>query len=100
MMIKGVENSQRRRREPVRLLVAFLFLVALVPLAARADCSSPTAIEGDTLYNSAHGTMQFCDGADWWSMKGVAANLPSCAVGDGIVMTSAGHWACSSGGPP
>ena len=67
---------------------------------ALAACSNPSGVAGDILYNSAHRTLQFCDDADWWAMKGYAAVLPSCAIGDGIIMSSAGHWECSSGGPP
>ena len=84
----------------MRLLLAALFLAVLSPTLARADCTDPVRPEGAILYNRDSKTVQFCDGADWWSMKGAEADLPSCAVGDGIVMTSAGYWACSPGGPP
>jgi len=75
-------------------------LLLLPASLALADCTDPPASEGKTLYNANSKTMQFCDGTDWWSMKGVVPDLPSCAEGDGIVMTSAGFWDCSPGGPP
>lgn len=75
--------------------VAFLLFVIAIPGTGYADCTSPSGVEGDQLYNADHKDMQFCDGTQWWSMKGVAAELPSCAEGDGIIMTSAGYWDCS-----
>lgn len=64
-----------------------------------ADCANPAAVEADTLYNADDKTMQYCDGGQWWAMKGIQVSLPACPEGDGIIMSSAG-WACSAGGPP
>ena len=82
-----------------RQTVVLLFLAVFGPLAAFANCTDPAGSEGDIIYNGEYQITQFCDGTDWWSMQGTEAPLPSCATGDGIVMTSAG-WACSPGGPP
>jgi hypothetical protein len=75
---------------------ALLFVSAV---AVRADCTNPAAPAGEQLYNADHKDMQFCDGTQWWGMKGAALDL-TCAEGDGIVMTSAGYWDCSPGEPP
>jgi hypothetical protein len=83
-------------------LFALILLVSIAGTAlspALADCIGPAAVEGKIIYNAGHKTMQFCDGTDWWAMKGVAVDLPSCAEGDGIVMSSAG-WDCTPGGSP
>jgi len=84
----------------MRLLLAALFLAVLTPALARADCTDPVRPEGSILYNADFKTVQFCDGSAWWSMKGIQEILPSCAAGDGIVMSSAGSWACAPGEPP
>ena len=49
------------------LLFALIFLVAA---QARAGCTNPTNNEGDMTYNHTFHTMQFCDGTNWYSMKG------------------------------
>jgi hypothetical protein len=48
------------------LLFALIFLVAA---QARAGCSAG-GNEGDQTYNKTFHTMQFCDGTNWYSMKG------------------------------
>lgn len=80
-------------------IILFVF-VLIIPAVGYADCANPPGVEGDQLYNADHKDMQFCDGTQWWSMKGHTASLPTCAEGDGIVMTSAGYWDCSPGESP
>lgn len=70
----------------VRGLIASLFfrrfaLIALaipalfsLPSAAYAACSSPAGAAGDQIYNSTFNLMQFCNGADWINMGGVASS--------------------------
>jgi len=48
-----------------------VFLIS-APHSARADCATPGGVTGDIFYNSDYGTYQFCDGTDWWTMKGSA----------------------------
>ena len=47
-----------------------LLLSFFVAIPSYADCINPAGIEGDQVYNSTHKTMQFCDGTNWYSMKG------------------------------
>jgi len=85
-----------------RLFPLLIFAAGLLSAAAaQAGCPNPNASggespEGAVVYNAAHKTMQFCDGTTWWAMKN-GGGLPSCAEGDGIVMTSSG-WDCGSSG--
>ncbi len=53
-----------------------LTLFTLSPTIAHADCANPNGIAGDQIYNSTHKTMQFCDGTNWYSMKGGASSTP------------------------
>lgn len=85
-----------------RLFRLLIFAAGLLfAAAAQAGCPNPNASggespEGAVVYNAAHKTMQFCDGTTWWAMKN-GGGLPSCAEGDGIIMTASG-WDCGSSG--
>jgi hypothetical protein len=78
----------------IRFSIAVLVFLLLGSTSASADCTNPPGVESQQLYNADYNTMQFCDGTNWWSMKG-GGGLPSCAEGDTIVMSSSG-WTCSS----
>jgi hypothetical protein len=96
------------------ILSALLAAIAQVlPIAARADCTIPAAVEGTIVYNTTHKMMQFCNGADWIAMGGrasVAQTLAALtdtdvtAVADGdclLYNNGTSKWepgACGSGG--
>lgn len=64
-----------------RFFLLSLFLVfSFTSNTAKADCVNPAGIEGDQVYNSTHKTMQFCDGTNWYSMKG--GNISGDNLGD------------------
>ncbi len=54
----------------------FLFFLTILafslPQPAQANCVAPAGIAGDQIFNSTYKTMQFCDGTNWYSMKGGA----------------------------
>jgi hypothetical protein len=77
-------------------VLAVVFLIAFAPGIALADCADPDGVEGMMAYNTTHKTAQFCDGTTWWGMKG-GGGLPTCPLGDYIVMTSTG-WDCDGAG--
>lgn len=76
----------------ILLLTLALWLIAA---PAYAVCSGPSGTEGEIMYNADYKTMQFCDGTNWWSMKGGGGGGLSCPDGD-IQYASGGTWACSS----
>ncbi len=47
--------------------------------ATAASCSSPTANEGDMIYNSAHHMYQFCGGTSWQPMGPIGASGSGCS---------------------
>ena len=56
-------------------LSLFAIIVALVAGTAQAGCPNPNesggeSPEGAQVYNLDHKVMQFCDGTNWYSMKG------------------------------
>ena len=61
--------------------------------ASYAACANPAGIAGDQMYNSTHNVMQFCDGTNWYSMKG-AMNL-SCSAGE-VIQWDGLAWACAA----
>ena len=61
--------------------------------ASYAACANPAGIAGDQMYNSTHNVMQFCDGTNWYSMKG-AMNL-SCSAGE-VIQWDGSAWACAA----
>ena len=82
------------------LAMLILSLVCLFPTAARADCTNPAGVAGEQVYNTTHATMQFCDGTNWYSMKGGAvaedtlADL-SCSNNQ-IPKWNGTVWACAA----
>lgn len=76
-------------------LIVFSFLVFVVSREAIADCSNPTGTEGQMTYNTTYKTAQFCDGTDWWSMKGGAggnvASFDNCQDGETPVYVAANN---------
>ena len=53
------------RRALVRI-VAVLALF-LLPLSARANCTSPAGVDGQTVYNTDYHCFQYCNGVHWMS---------------------------------
>ncbi len=80
-----------------RFFIFLIIFVLCLPGVAQADCSAPTGIAGDQIFNSTHKTMQFCDGTNWYSMKGGSGGgaLPTCPDGD-ILVYNSGAVSCSS----
>ena len=84
------------------ILLIVLSTLILLPAAAIAACSNPTGIEGDQVYNQTYSTMQFCDGTNWYSMKGGSSDtLSGLSCDDGeIAKWSVGSsaWICGTDG--
>lgn len=80
------------------ILAALISSLALSS-PAYADCASPSAEEGVMMYNTTYKTMQFCDGNNWWTMKGGStASLPiGCNPGE-MAQWNGTLWTCASGG--
>jgi hypothetical protein len=58
-------------RALLRLSPVLLFALACLAAGqARAGCTNPTGAESDMTYNKDYHTFQFCDGTNWYSMKG------------------------------
>ncbi len=51
-------------------ILFFTILSFSLSQPVQADCAAPAGIAGDQIFNSTHKTMQFCDGTNWYSMKG------------------------------
>jgi alpha-tubulin suppressor-like RCC1 family protein len=64
--------TRLNRHGPLCVLV-LLALVA-VPRAARADCTSPAAVESTTIYDSTAHALKICDGTSWLSVTGGASS--------------------------
>jgi hypothetical protein len=63
-----------------RLLAFILVLIAAMPAAAQADCSTPPGVAGNQFYNTTHNVMQYCNGTAWVIM-GAAGLGPSNVIG-------------------
>lgn len=50
--------------------IPLFFIIVFFNFSVLADCSDPAGKEGEQIYNGQYKTMQFCDGATWWNMKG------------------------------
>ncbi len=78
-----------------------LFIVGLFSFlgGAQADCTVPAGVEGDQIFNSTYKVMQFCDGTNWYSMKGGVKHtldILSCADGELAKWNSGGGvWECA-----
>lgn len=80
------------------LSLLILMTVCLFTTGAGAACTSPAGAEGDQVYNQTHKTMQFCDGTNWYSMKGGAIDkLGSLSCGTNqIAKWNGSAWACAA----
>ena len=58
-------------RSAVICIVAVLALF-LLPLSARANCTSPAGVEGQTVYNKDYHCFQYCNGVHWISFGTLA----------------------------
>ncbi len=65
-----------------------------------ADCSNPSGPAGRQMFNTTYKTMQFCDGTNWYSMKGgvkYTLDTLSCANGQVTKWNTGGSvWECAS----
>ena len=83
-------------------ITIFLFLIVFFSFTslAQADCVNPAGIEGEQVYNSTHKTMQFCDGTNWYSMKGgtvTTLDALSCSNGQVIKWNNGSSiWECAN----
>src|SRR5271157_5632729 len=57
-----------------RALVHIVAVLALflLPLSARANCTSPAGVGGQTVYNTDYHCFQYCNGVHWMSYGTVA----------------------------
>jgi hypothetical protein len=63
------DKTGRQSGSTTRLIgCAALALAMLSPLAAKADCTTPTGVEADMYYNTTFKRVQFCDGTNWINM--------------------------------
>lgn len=80
------------------LLITLFCFFSITSGDARAACTNPPGNEGDQVYNGTHKVMQFCDGTNWWSMKGgggVASNAGECQDGETVIYNaSSGGFEC------
>jgi len=80
-------------------LIGMLIILMLLHSPAQADCVTPAGQEGQMLYNSTYKTMQFCDGTNWYSMKGgVSHSLDALSCTDGQVAkwnNGGSLWECA-----
>ncbi len=65
-----------------------------------ADCTTPAGIEGDQIFNSTYKVMQFCDGTNWYSMRGgVKHTLDTLSCTDGQIAAwnnDSNVWECAN----
>jgi hypothetical protein len=54
----------------MRLILIFCLAWMIAAAPAHADCTDPAGVEGDQTYNLTFKAMVFCDGTNWFSMKG------------------------------
>lgn len=70
----------------VPIAVAMLLLsVVFLPKSAHAACANPAGEEGKIVYNTTHGTMQYCDDTNWISMGASIAPGGNNGPTDGLV---------------
>ncbi len=85
------------------LLFAFLLIcVVLGATPVYAACSNPVGEEGQVVYNTSYDTVQYCNGTNWYSMKGCSSsgNIDLTGCTDGNIPTydqSSGNLICGSG---
>lgn len=81
------------------ILLLFFLAPLLIAAPAYADCTDPAGVEGDQTYNLTYKTMIFCDGTNWYTMKGsggadTLAGL-SCNNNE-IAKWNGSAWACAA----
>ncbi|MBI1272907.1 MAG: hypothetical protein GC131_02335 [Alphaproteobacteria bacterium] len=69
-----------------------LAALALFSVPALADCTSPTGVAGQQVYNTSYDLMQYCNGASWVNMGGSGGG-GSSSIG---TLTS-GKWCTTDG---
>ncbi len=87
--IHGVVFSwiTRTNRVMTVLLLTLIVVCGGLPITSANACSGPGGQEGEVIYNSAHGVLQYCDSNNWIAMVGAD---PDDAEGptNGLV----GYW--------
>jgi hypothetical protein len=63
-----------------KTVYGIVFAASAWGLVAHADCTNPTGVEGDVIYNSTIKNLQFCNGTVWVNAAGIA---PSAGGGGG-----------------
>jgi hypothetical protein len=81
------------------ILLLFFLAPLFIAAPAYADCADPAGVEGDQTYNLTYKTMMFCDGTNWYTMKGsggadTLAGL-SCNNNE-IAKWNGSAWACAA----
>ena len=70
-----------------RYLFSLLILV-LFPMTSYAACTDPEGAEGEQVFNTTHGVMQYCDNSQWVRMDGYGSSL--WAQGSGYLFRESG----------
>lgn len=67
-------------------LILFVFSVFLWSAPAFAQCASPTAAEGEIIYNTSYNVHQYCNGSDWIAFGALnpGAGGSGCSVPAGV----------------
>jgi len=72
----------------MKLLVIVLMLIFFPVRSALAQCTGPSGVEGQIVYNSSHNVPQYCDGTDWIAMTGADPATSVQGPKEGLV----GYW--------
>ena len=58
-----------------------IFMVFCFPSISNAACSNPAGDVGDTIYNTTHNVVQYCDGTNWigWGPANSGAGAGGCS---------------------
>jgi hypothetical protein len=82
----------------IRFLIAPLLAAAFLaaaPALLWADCSGPSGIKGEIIYNDDYDTLQFCDSTNWISMSASGTAVESDPQVDTL---TASRWCKSNAG--
>ena len=72
-----------------RLRTAWLAVIlSAAPILAHANCSGPTGVAGQMIYNTTFNVMQYCNGTNWINMGGVASNVTAAGSSGAVQFNS------------